>query len=203
MSRNGEHTDCHISHPAELLYCARPPPPPPSLVPNNISSICESIWIASQIQNLTPIAEKFPKSQSNVIEVKTKCSYRGFLGQGSMNKQQAENIQSNHGHAAGLIKNKQTNKQKINVTFSLGNEAIGSKIRSKRELKCFLCAGKGYVFRSLMISNVCRTLVTYNLNPCCSVSAAGGRNPYNRCHFFPFEGFSIQAQWWPAVYPSL
>ena len=43
MSRNGEHTDCHISHPAELLYCARPPPPPPSLVPNNISSICESI----------------------------------------------------------------------------------------------------------------------------------------------------------------
>lgn len=152
---------------------------------------------------MTPIAEKFPKSQSNVIEVKTKCSYRGFLGQGSMNKQQAENIQGNHGHAAGLIKNKQTNKQKINVTFSLGTEAIGSKIRSKRELKCFLCAGKGYVFRSLMISNVCRTLVTYNLNPCCSVSAAGGRNPYNRCHFFPFEGFSIQDQWWPAVYPSL
>ena len=29
MSRNGEHTDCHIPHPAELLYCARPPPPPP------------------------------------------------------------------------------------------------------------------------------------------------------------------------------
>ena len=54
------------------------------------------------------MAEKFPKSQSNVIEVKTKCSYRGFLGQGSMNKQQAENIQGNHGHAAGLIKNKQT-----------------------------------------------------------------------------------------------
>ena len=43
MSRNGEHNDCHIPHPAELLYCARPPPPPPSLVPNNISSICESI----------------------------------------------------------------------------------------------------------------------------------------------------------------
>ena len=41
MSRNGEHTDCHIPHPAELLYCARPPPP--SLVPNNISFICESI----------------------------------------------------------------------------------------------------------------------------------------------------------------
>ena len=29
MSRNGEHTDCHIPHSAELLYCARPPPPPP------------------------------------------------------------------------------------------------------------------------------------------------------------------------------
>ena len=29
MSRNGEHTDCHIPHPAELLYCARPPPFPP------------------------------------------------------------------------------------------------------------------------------------------------------------------------------
>lgn len=54
------------------------------------------------------MAEKFSKSQSNVIEVKTKCSYRGFLGQGSMNKQQAENIQGNHGHAASLIKNKQT-----------------------------------------------------------------------------------------------
>lgn len=103
MSRNGEHTDCHIPHPAELLYCARPP-----LLPNNNSHICECIWIASQIQNLTPMAEKFSKSQSNVIEVKTKCSYRGFLGQGSMNKQQAENIQGNHGHAASLIKNKQT-----------------------------------------------------------------------------------------------
>ena len=45
MSRNGEHTDCHIPHPAELLYCARPLPLPlpPSLVPNNISFICESI----------------------------------------------------------------------------------------------------------------------------------------------------------------
>ena len=109
MSRNGEHTDCHIPHPAELLYCARPPlPPSPPLLPNNISHICECIWIASQIQNLTPMAEKFSKSQSNVIEVKTKCLYRGFLGQGSMNKQQAENIQGNHGHAASLIKNKQT-----------------------------------------------------------------------------------------------
>lgn len=57
------------------------------------------------------MAEKFSKSQSNVIEGKTKCSYRGFLGQGSMNKQQAENIQGNHGHAAGLIKNKQKNRK--------------------------------------------------------------------------------------------
>ena len=108
MSRNSEHTDCHIPHPAEaeLLYFTRPPLP--LLLPNNISHVCGCIWIASQIQNLTPIAEKFSKSQSNVIEVKTKCSYRGFLGQGSMNKQQAENIQGNHGHAASLIKNKQT-----------------------------------------------------------------------------------------------
>ena len=27
MSPNGEHTDCHIPHPAELLYCARSSPP--------------------------------------------------------------------------------------------------------------------------------------------------------------------------------
>ena len=31
MSQNGEHTDCHIPHPAELLYCARPLPLPPPL----------------------------------------------------------------------------------------------------------------------------------------------------------------------------
>lgn len=99
-----------VIFPIRQSYCTAhaPLPLPPSLVPNNISFICESIWIASQIQNLTPIAEKFSKSQSNVIEVKTKCLYRGFLGQGSMNKQQAENIQGNHGHAASLIKNKQT-----------------------------------------------------------------------------------------------
>ena len=44
-----------------------------------------------------------------------------------------------------------------------------------------------------MITNVCRTLVTYNPNPCCSIRAAWGLKPYNRCNFyFPFKDFQYK-----------